>query len=90
MHRNHLNEVYDLEDNEEVHCYECLRQGCRETYGKGQAFLAGPGHSPCDGNANYMCMEHLDDDAVMPSGKTAAEMREEAKKEQRNRRVKAA
>lgn len=61
------NEVYDLEDGEEVTCYFCSldnyeRQGF---YKKGEAYLAGPGHSPMDGNANYICKDHLDFDAII-------------------------
>lgn len=56
----HDNEVYPLEDTDEVCCYFCLRAGDATLYRKGEAFLAGPGHSPCDANAN-----HLDPDAVI-------------------------
>lgn len=75
-------DVFDLEEGEQVGCYYCMRQNCHDSYGKGQAFLAGPGHSPCDGNANYICMDHLDNDAVLPSGKTAEEERKAAWKNQ--------
>ena len=29
-------------------------------YRRGTAFLAGPEHTPYDGNANYVCARHLD------------------------------
>jgi len=60
------NTVYELAEGEQdVGCYHCIAQGCDDRYGKGQAFLAGPGHTPLDGNANYICREHLDADAVI-------------------------
>lgn len=59
------NDVYDLENDEMVGCYFCMRVGDHRTYRAGEAFLAGPGHSPCDANANYICMDHLDEDAVL-------------------------
>jgi hypothetical protein len=59
-------EVFDLEDGEVVGCYFCMRAGCHDDHGKGSAFLAGPDHSPYDGNANYVCIDHLDEDAVLP------------------------
>lgn len=31
-------------------------------------FLAGPGHSPLNAEANYVCRGHLDSDAVIESG----------------------
>lgn len=46
----------------------CLQLGCNTTYGKGEAFLTGPGHSPFDGEAHYFCREHLDSDAVITEG----------------------
>ena len=87
MSSRFINEVYDLEENEQVGCYYCMKQNCHDSYNKGQAFLAGPGHSPCDGNANYMCMDHLDGDAVLPSGKTAEEEREAARKKEHSKKV---
>lgn len=59
------NTVFDLGEDEEVGCYFCARNGIHTSYRKGQAYLAGPGHSPCDGNANFICKRHLDEDAVV-------------------------
>lgn len=59
------NTVYPLEDGEAVTGYHCLRAGNDRRYRKGEAFLAGAGHSPCDANANYICRQHLDPDAVI-------------------------
>lgn len=56
------NEVFQLEEGQQVGCYHC---GGNETYRRGEAFLAGPGHTPYDGNANYICRAHLDADAVV-------------------------
>ena len=63
--RGEENVVYDIEDRDEVGCYHCIAQGCHDSYRRGEAFLAGPGHSPLDGNANYICRQHLDSDAVI-------------------------
>jgi len=56
------NTVYDLEEGEEVSCVFC-RHG--ETYRRGEAYLAGPSHTPYDGSAHYVCASHLDGDAVI-------------------------
>lgn len=58
-------EVFELEEGEEVGCYFCMEQGDHRSYKRGEAFLAGPDHSPCDGNANYVCRAHLDADAII-------------------------
>jgi hypothetical protein len=50
-------EAYDLEINDEVSCYYC---GPQKTYKRGEAYLCGPEHGPCDGNANYICKDHLE------------------------------
>lgn len=60
-----VNEVFQLDDDDVVSCYHCTSQGDHTTYKMGQAFLAGPGHTPYDGNANYICRGHLDADAVI-------------------------
>ena len=59
--------VYALELNERVGCYYCMERPASTRFGKhpygyrrGVAYLAGPEHSPCDGNANYICVEHLE------------------------------
>ena len=63
-----MSDVYNLEEGEEVGCFECMRQGDYTDYGVGEAFLCGPDHSPYDANANYHCREHLDSDAVIYEG----------------------
>ena len=66
-----VSEVMDLDDDEEVGCYFCMKSPATrgKSFRKGEAFLCGPFHSPQDGNANYVCREHLDTDAVLPNGK---------------------
>lgn len=64
-------DVFDLEEGEEVGCYFCQQNHDYTTYKRGEAFLAGPEHSPCDGNANYICRKHLDEDAKLPDGSRA-------------------
>ena len=59
------NDVSHIGKDERVCCYYCQRDNDHTEYGHGQAFLANPGHSPCDGNANYICRRHLDFDAVV-------------------------
>ena len=59
------NVVYHLEPDEEVACYFCQLERHHRLYKQGEAFLAGAGHSPLDGNANYVCEDHLDSDAVV-------------------------
>lgn len=61
-----LKEVFDLEDGQVVGCYFCMKCGSHADYKKGEAFLAGPDHSPYDGNANYICIDHLDDEVALP------------------------
>ena len=56
------NTVFELEPGEEVYCFFC---GGDDTFKRGGAFLAGPTHSPLNGNANYVCRNHLDRDAVI-------------------------
>lgn len=58
-------EVFHLDEGQEVHCYSCMRANNYALYRRGEAFLAEAGHSPCDGNANFICRDHLDDDAVI-------------------------
>lgn len=61
------NTVFKLGFTEEVECYFCQKEqnGKPNRYKRGEAFLATAAHSPCDANANYICKEHLDDDAVI-------------------------
>ena len=58
-------EVFHLDEGQEVHCYYCMRVNTHTLYKRGEAFLADAGHSPCDGNANFICRSHLDDGAVI-------------------------
>lgn len=58
-------EVHHVEPGEKVHCYYCMRQNNYRLYARGEAFLTGPDHSPLDGNANHICMVHLDEGAVV-------------------------
>lgn len=62
------NDVFDLDEGEEVSCYYCMQEGQISNYKRGGAYLCGPTHSPLDGNANYICLRHLDHDAVLPDG----------------------
>lgn len=62
------NLVFDLQLGERVCCYFCVCRDDHREYTKGEAFLAGPGHSPFDANANYVCRKHLDADAVIAGG----------------------
>jgi len=52
--------VIDLDPGERVGCKLCGKWNPEEGYGFGEAFLAGAGHPPWDGNANYICRDHLD------------------------------
>jgi len=55
--KHEFNEVYRFKDEVmQGECWLC---------GKKTPFLAGPDHSPRDGTANYVCMEHLDNDAII-------------------------
>lgn len=54
--------VWQLEAGEQVSCVYCSPE---KAYARGEAFLCGPDHSPLDGNANYVCKDHLDSDAVI-------------------------
>lgn len=57
--------VYSLDPGEEVGCYWCIQAGEHRSYGRGEAFLAEAGHSPHNGEANYICRDHLESDAVI-------------------------
>lgn len=48
--------VYEQAPEDEGSCYECRTN---------TLLLADAGHSPLDGNANYVCPLHLDGDAVI-------------------------
>ena len=58
-------DVYDLDEGEEVGCYYCQAEHHYQSYKKGEAFLAGPDHPPFDGNANYICHDHLSPEAII-------------------------
>jgi hypothetical protein len=60
-----VNDVFHIDKHERACCYYCQKDGVHTDYGRGEVFLANPGHSPCDGNANYICRRHLDSDAVV-------------------------
>lgn len=60
-----INTVYDLEPKEKVTCYFCMESNNYQEYGLGEAYLAGPGHSPYNGSANHVCKAHLAHDAVI-------------------------
>jgi hypothetical protein len=59
------NFIYNLEPNEHVYCYLCLQGDDHTEYGKGQAYLTGASHTPCDGNAHHICCYHLDEDVIL-------------------------
>ncbi len=61
------NEVFDLDEGQQEPCRHCLdgTHGEVKRYAKGEAFLAGPGHTPYNGEPNFICREHLDRDAVI-------------------------
>ncbi len=58
------NYAFALTDREEVSCYFCMQDTARRgrSYRKGEAYLCGAEHSPCNGNSNYICKAHLDKD----------------------------
>lgn len=63
--KDEQNTVFHLLEGERVTCYHCVRAQEDAEYGQGEAFLAGPGHSPYDGEAHHICRHHLDSDAVI-------------------------
>lgn len=64
----HPVESYALEPGETVSCYFCMRDGEYASYVRGEAVLAGPEHPPYDGNANFICLNHLTADTVIYDG----------------------
>lgn len=52
--------AYSIGPEEKVGCYFCMQNGKHDSYGQGEAFLCGPDHVPCNGNANYICKSHLE------------------------------
>ena len=63
-------EAYALAPQDEVSCYYCMGVsgplfGDVEHYRRGEAVLAEAGHPPYDGNANYICLVHLNRDVVI-------------------------
>lgn len=60
-----MNDVFHLEPGEKVCCHYCQRQGDHTEYERGDAFLAWPGHSPYNQDANYVCRKHLYEDDVI-------------------------
>lgn len=61
------NEVFDIEDGQREPRRHCLDGTHSEVklYAKGEVFLAGPRHTPHNGEANFVCRNHLDRDAVV-------------------------
>lgn len=60
------NVVYELtKEDEGCICYFCAFKRNHKEYERGEAYLAGPAHSPRDGNSNYICKNHLDHDAAI-------------------------
>jgi len=60
------NRVFAVSESDgPVQCHRCLQLGTDSMLCPGSAFLAGPLHSPYDGNAHYFCRKHLDKDAVI-------------------------
>lgn len=62
------NPVYGLGAHERERCCVCERGGNASLYGRGEAYLAGPGHTPRDGEAHIVCTKHLDPDATVIEG----------------------
>lgn len=56
--------AWELKKDEEVGCYFCMQEGKHKTYKRGEAYLVGSDHTPYDGNANYVCEQHLQRNAV--------------------------
>lgn len=48
--------IYDIDDDEEVGCYYCMKEGIYNSYVKGEAFLCSSDCPPYDGTANYLCL----------------------------------
>lgn len=72
-------DVFELESEETVMCFFCQEEPCNmdKEYKKGEAFLAGADHPPFDANANYICREHLADNAtIIDIDKIKKELRE--------------
>ncbi len=65
--------AYELEEGDQVSCYFCMNEnnGDQNTYGKGDAYLCESGCPPFDGNANYVCKDHLDPDIIIVTPTTA-------------------
>jgi hypothetical protein len=57
--------AFALAAGEEVSCYYCILDRENVTYRRGEAVLADAGHPPYDGNANYICLNHLDRTTVI-------------------------
>ena len=61
----HEIEVYTIDPGEQVSCLYCRRGWEDPTYIRGEAVLAGADHPPYDANANYICLGHIVDWAVI-------------------------
>lgn len=58
-------EGFELDVREKVGCYFCMQNSVYTDYIRGEAYLVDAGHPPCDGNANYVCKEHLNPETVI-------------------------
>ncbi len=67
MARHNENDVYELEVGDVVSCYFCIQHGKHHSYRRGEAYLCSPGSpsNPGSRNANYVCKNHLDRNAIV-------------------------
>jgi hypothetical protein len=57
--------AFDLDPDDKVCCYFCQEAGDHHTYTRGKAFLCSAMQGPQDGNANYICVFHLDPETAV-------------------------
>lgn len=62
------NPVYELQPHEHERCYACEREGNARLYGRGEAYLTGPDHTPHDDEAHIFCARHLDPGSTVMEG----------------------
>lgn len=60
-----VNGVFKIAEGELVDCHFCKLDGKRKKLTRGDAFFAGPMHSPQDLPTKHICTKHLDADAVI-------------------------
>jgi len=53
--------IFALDPWEKVGCYFCQKNNDFTMYGRDQAYLASAEHRPYDGNANFVCVFHLEE-----------------------------